>query len=206
MTDPKKEARELQEFFGLNENDDPRLSGGFPDGASVSDSAPEEIEFVDDSPYANIEAEHIEQISSTESGASTDLKGQEESIAPIPGPLRMIQLQQGLIAVVLFIAAIAAAIIFKEVKFLSFTLLSLYFVYMLIALEYDWRKGKIRQKVVACTHIITRTRTTQIICRDTQCVYNYFLPDKKSGFVEGYTYIVWTRDSNPKAVLAYQPL
>ncbi len=209
MTDPKKEARELQEFLGLHENNAHRHKSSLT-GTSVSDNTSETIEFAAESFSSNINDSKPTapegQAPSVGSGSNTAKDGQEEDIAPIPNPLRMVQLQQGLIAVVLFITAIACSILFKEVKFLSIILLSLYFVYMLLSLEIDWRKGKINQNVVACTHVIARTRTTQVICRDTQRVYNYFLPDKKSGFVEGYTYIVWTRSSNPKAVLAYQPL
>ncbi len=129
-----------------------------------------------------------------------------DRVEPLPPPLRMLQIKQVFVAVGLAVFAICAAIALREVKFLSVLTLCLCFLGMAFMIQYDWEKGKIDQRVVACTHVIKRIKTTRIICRDTQCVYEYILPDKKDDIVEGYTYIIWTRKSNPKAIMAYQPL
>ncbi len=195
MSNPQDEAKKIQEFLNNPQN--------FDSSNAISSESTDltDMEFTIKFEDTN----ELLESDDTEAARETSGDGQED-IKPIPGPLRMVQFQQVLIAAGLAIASIAAAIALKQVKFLSIMILSIYFVAMAAMLEWDWRKGKISQRVVACTHVITRTRTTQVICRDTQYVYNYFLPDKRSGFVEGYTYIVWTRNSNPKAVLAYQPL
>lgn len=181
--DPRQEAKEIQEFLSDPENE---ISG-----EEEELSLPTEEEF------------SLESGLTPEEGSGGEAEDETE---PMPGPIRTIQFQQLLIAVGLVIFAIVAAIMLKQVKFLSVALISLYFVGMALSLEYDWMKGRIDQRVVACTHIILRAKSSQIICRDTQCVYTYYIPDKKSSFVEGYTYIIWSRQSSPKAILAYQPL
>lgn len=182
MSDPKEKAEQLKQYFATAETDNAKNEGNpelknNPDYSAYTDTPEEE-----------------------------KTEPETENISPLPAPLRLVQMQQILVAIVTGIAAIACSAALRQVKFLSFLLLSLYFVLLAFLLEYDWRRGNILQIVAVCTHVFPRTRSTQIICRDMQSVYSFFLPNKKSDFAEGYVYAIWVRRSNPKAALAYQPL
>jgi len=159
-----------------------------------------------DSPDSSHSSAPPEHLTASEEAPTEALENADLPLAPLPPPLRMMQIQQLLIAVGLALLSVVSAILLKQVKMLSVLLLGLYFVYLAFMIGYDWRKGKIEEKVVACTRVIVRMKNTQIICRDMNFVYNYFLPDRKSNFIEGCPYIIWTRSSNPKAILSYQPL
>lgn len=130
----------------------------------------------------------------------------ETDAPPMPAQLRRRQTQQILSALAIGVASILCAVCFKQLKFLSFFLLGLYFVALAFLLEYDWKKGNILQIVTACTHVISKQRVTKIICRDTENVYDFLLPARKSEFAEGYVYAIWVRRNEPKTILAYQPL
>ena len=129
-----------------------------------------------------------------------------DAAPPMPAPLRRRQTQQILSALAIGVASILCAVCFKQLKFLSFFLLGLYFVALAFLLEYDWTKGNVLQIVAACTHVISKQRVAKIICRDTENVYDFLLPARKSEFAEGYVYAIWVRRSEPKTILAYQPL
>lgn len=181
MPSHQEKAREILEYLG---GQSPPSDS--PDSSHLS-APPEPLAASKDEPTENLE--------------NADLP-----LAPLPPPLCMMQIQQFLIAIGLALLAVVSVILLRQVKMLSLLLLSLYFVYLAVMIGYDWRKGRIEEKVVACTRVIVRMKSTQIICRDMNFVYNYFLPDRKSDFIEGCPYIIWTRSSNPKAILSYQPL
>ena len=137
-------------------------------------------------------------------------RGQDETSEskekPLPEPLAALQVKQCILAAAIAFAAIVLAIFAKQPQPLALLLASLYFFWSAWFVSYDWQRGRISQQVVVCTQTITRSKTTQIICRDQNNIYTYIVPDKKSDIYEGYTYIIWSHINNPKKIMAYQPL
>lgn len=131
---------------------------------------------------------------------------QGEETEPLPEPLVVLQFKQRGLAVVIAVAAVIGAVVTRQFQPLALMLASLYFLWKAWFINFDWTRGRIEQRVVICTQAITRTKTTQITCRDQYNIYSYVIPDKKCDICEGYTYIIWSHVNTPRNIMAYQPI
>lgn len=149
--------------------------------------------------------EQEEQDIPQEDVTEEDQQAKKES-EPLPQPLAVLRLKQGATAIVIAVIAVVMAIVLRKIEALLLLVPALYFLWMAWLVEYDWDKGKIEQHVVACTQAQVLVNSTRLVCRDELTVYSYIVPGKKTDFVEGYSYIIWSHVDNPRAVMAYQPI
>lgn len=149
--------------------------------------------------------EQEEQDISQEDVAEEDQQSKKDSV-PLPQPLAILRLKQTTTAIVIAVIAVVMAIVLRKIEALLLLVPALYFLWMAWFVEYDWDKGKIEQHVVACTQVQVLVNSTRLVCRDDLTVYSYIVPGKKTDFVEGYSYIIWSHVDNPRAVMAYQPI
>ena len=124
----------------------------------------------------------------------------------IPAPLRRLQYKQCMTAAALTVVTIIVSIAFRAPEALVLLIFCAYFLCLAFFVSYDWAKGNIDQRVVACVQVVNGTKTQHVICRDIDHIYDYMLPGKRSLFVEGGTYVVWTHRDRPKAIMAYTPI
>lgn len=125
---------------------------------------------------------------------------------PLPQPLEVLRFKQAITAVVIAALAVIMTIAARKLEPLLLLMPALYFLWMAWAVENDWEKGRIEQHVVACTQVQFLADSTRLVCRDEDTVYSYIVSGKKRDFIEGYSYIIWARKDNPRAVIAYLPI
>ena len=125
---------------------------------------------------------------------------------PLPQPLEVLRFKQAITAVVIAALAVIMTIAARKLEPLLLLIPALYFLWMAWAVENDWEKGRIEQHVVACTQVQFLADSTRLVCRDEDTVYSYIVSGKKRDLIEGYSYIIWARKDNPRAVIAYLPI
>lgn len=128
----------------------------------------------------------------------------------LPEALRMLQIKRIAAAAAFFLLAVTLAVIYKGIKPLALSLVSLWLIYLIIELRVSFMNGKIIEKVVICHSVKTRSvgNRTRILFEtqeDNPSYYDYTLSGKRyHDLISGSVYLIYYATDNPESLLAYK--
>lgn len=127
--------------------------------------------------------------------------------ASIPSALYKSIMTNFIVAAALVILCAGAAVALKQAAYLTGFIFAAYLAWIGTTTLVDYKNGQIHERVLICSVVNKRLKSTQIIMQDVSVqpahLYEFFYTRKGCPFYPECVYIVYTNENQPHRIVAW---